>query len=84
MNKCLISNLLTALSMLLVAHGMANMATTRLEADNKAQADRLASYQTQALNDAVEAKKQALVAIETARVQAEELNAAKKKLATCR
>jgi hypothetical protein len=70
--------------MLLIIHGISNLVITRQDARLAANDAKLSQAYDNALNDALEAKKLELQALESARVAEKELADAKKKLGECR
>lgn len=65
--NCLNSNLLTALSAVLITSALSDFNTIRLEVDLKAAQGDLKAFYSKSIAEALEAKKQALVAQEDAK-----------------
>jgi hypothetical protein len=84
MNTCLKANLLTALSMVLIIHGISNLVISKQDARIASNDDRLNQAYDNATNDLAEAKKLELQALESARVAEKALADAKKKLSECK
>jgi hypothetical protein len=70
--------------MVLIVHGISNMVISRQDARIAESDAKLSQAYDNALNDALNAKKLELQALETARVAEKELSDAKKKLSECR
>lgn len=90
MNSCLKANLLTAVSMALIVHGMTGLQINDIKAQVIQQGNALQSRSIddkkaleKALDSALEAKRAELIATEAARVAEKELVEVKKKLSLC-
>jgi len=78
--NCTNSNLLTALSVMLVVSALSDFYTNNLQDRLTNKEKELQALNQQAIQDAFAAKKQALIAADIARIKAKEFEDAKKKL----
>lgn len=80
--NCTNSNLLTALSVMLIVSSLSDFYTNSLQDRLADKEKELQTFNQQTIQDAFAAKKEALIAQEAARAKALELENAKKKLCT--